>query len=69
MKENDVFSNSTNQLYLRESNQAPQPFLGQTSHHPFISPQTTQEKIMEIKSVIMGLNQKMMDLEKCAMQI
>ena len=67
----NYFVPPSNQEYRGQSNQINQPFLDQTYHvkPPFLGQQNTQKQIMEIKNVIMGLNQKMMDLEKSTMHM
>ena len=70
VKKNEIFSRQEspqNQGY--HIPQLQQPFLGQTSHHPLLDPENTKKQIMEIKSVIMGLNQKVMRLEKSSVQM
>ena len=47
----------------------PVPPGGKQSQMPFLGQQNTQKQIMEIKNVIMGLNQKMIDLEKATMHM
>ena len=59
----------SNQIYVGQQNQIQRPFLGQGHIQPFSSPLNTQNQLLEIKSVVMGLSQKLMALEKNSLQM